>query len=96
MELIICLSSVQANSKVLHNLTYLLIIHPIAGALCLFAALFGLLGVCAASRFATVMMAIMAFCGFFLALFIFVIDMVLWNLVKTRVTDAGYHASLVC
>lgn len=55
----------------------------------------GLLGVICASRFATVMMAILSALAAFATLVIFVIDMVLWNIVRNRVRDAGGSASLV-
>lgn len=55
----------------------------------------GLIGVAAASRFATVMMAIFSALAAFASLVIFVIDMVLWNIVRNRVRDAGGSAYLV-
>lgn len=55
----------------------------------------GLMGVICASRFATIMMGLLSALGAFAALVIFVIDMVLWNLVRNRIRDAGYSATLV-
>ncbi|KAK4683678.1 hypothetical protein P7C73_g6553, partial [Tremellales sp. Uapishka_1] len=88
-------TNVVLNSQVLHNLTYTLIIHPIAGFFAFLSVLFGLLGIAAASRVCTIFMALTGAIAAFLALVIFVIDMVLWNIVKNRIVDAGYHATLV-
>lgn len=88
-------SNVSLNTSVLHNLTYTMILHPIAGALALFAMIFGLLGVCIASRTATVLMGVSAFLAAVVTLVVFVIDMVLWNILKNRIQAAGYQAMLV-
>lgn len=87
-------SNVNINSTVLHNLTFALIIHPIAGFFAFVAVVFGLVGLAAASRVATIFMAIFVFFAGFLALVVFVIDMVLWNVVKDRIIDAGNTATL--
>lgn len=79
----------------LHRLTYILILHPIGGAIALISFLFGLCGIAFASRACTIIMAATSFLAALTALFVFVIDMVLWNLVKQRLHDAGYEASLV-
>ena len=88
-------SNVNINTSGLRNLTYILILHPIAGGFALFAFIMGLIGVAAASRFSTIMMAVLSSFAALLTLIVFVIDMVLWNLVKNRLQDAGYQASLV-
>jgi len=88
-------SDANINPTGLHNLTYILIVHPIAGFVALLAFIFGVLGVAAASRFSTIMMSVMAFFAAVLTLIIFVIDMVLWNLVRKRVESAGGSATLV-
>jgi hypothetical protein len=88
-------SNANLNPTALHNLTYILILHPIAGFVALLAFVFGLLGVMAASRFCTIMMSIMAFFAAVLTLVVFVIDMVLWNLVMKRIETAGGNATLV-
>ncbi|BEI84252.1 hypothetical protein CcaverHIS002_0408560 [Cutaneotrichosporon cavernicola] len=87
-------SGVQMNQTLLHNLSKTLILHPIAGFLSFLAFVMGVIGVAAASRGATVMMAIFSFLGAMAGLVAFVIDMVLWNVLKNRVVEAGYHASL--
>ena len=79
----------------LHNLTYTMVLHPIAGFFAFVSLIMGVLGAAAASRTATIMMAFFAFLGFLVALVVFVIDMVLWNVLKNRIVAAGYHASLV-
>ncbi|KAL7424419.1 hypothetical protein Q5752_000102 [Cryptotrichosporon argae] len=87
-------SDVNINPTVLHNLTYTLILHPIAGGLGLLGFIFGLIGVAAASRAMTVLMALCTALGGFVGIVAFVIDMVLWSLLKNRISDAGYHATL--
>lgn len=82
------------DESALQGLVKALILHPIAGGVGFFAFLMGLLGVMCASRFATVMMAVLAAIAAFASLVIFVIDMVLWNLVKNRVSAAGGSATL--
>lgn len=87
-------SSVVLDSKVLHNLSCTLILHPITGGLAFIALLMGLIAVCAASRIATVMMGLAAVLGSIVGLLIFVIDMVLWNVLKNRLHNNNYEAKL--
>ncbi|WRT70041.1 uncharacterized protein IL334_007035 [Kwoniella shivajii] len=82
------------NSKVLHNLTYTLILHPIAAGIAFFALVFGIIAAAAASRIATIFMALLSAFGALVTLVIFVIDMVLWNIIKDRINDAGGSAKL--
>lgn len=87
--------SVSVNSpKVLHNLTYVLILHPIAGFFCFIGMIFGLIGFAAGSRALTILMALSNFIGGIIALVVFVIDMVLWNILRNRIRNAGYDAML--
>ncbi|KAL1410876.1 hypothetical protein Q8F55_001819 [Vanrija albida] len=88
------ITDVNLNSTVLHHLTYALILHPIAGALALIAFIFGLVGIAAASRVSTILMSLFAFLGAIVSLVVFVIDMVLWNVLRNRLRDADYSASL--
>jgi hypothetical protein len=88
-------SSLNVSSTALNRLTSALILHPIAGGLALFAFIFGIIGIAFASRFATVLMGLFATLGAFTALVIFVIDMVLWNIIKNNVSSAGGSATLV-
>ncbi|OWZ52006.1 hypothetical protein J007_02060 [Cryptococcus neoformans] len=87
-------TNVNINQTVLHNLTYAMILHPIAGFLALLALVFGLLGACAASRVATIFMALCSALGLIVTLVVFVIDMVLWNIVKNHARDGGVQATL--
>jgi hypothetical protein len=89
------LPSVNLNTTVLHNLTYALILHPIAAGVAFIAFLFGLIGVLAASRIATIFMGLFALIGSLVALVVFVIDMVLWNVLKNRLVEHDYDANLV-
>ena len=87
-------NSFNSGPKVLHNLTYVLILHPIAGFFALVALVLGLLGICAASRFLTVLMALVSGFAALITAVVFVIDMVLFNVLKNHIKDAGYNASL--
>lgn len=87
-------TNANINPTGLHNLTYILILHPIAGFFGLLALIMGIIGVVGASRFSTILMSIFSFIAAVLTLIVFVIDMVLWNLVKKRINDAGYSAVL--
>jgi len=82
------------NEVALQRLTNALILHPIAGGVALLALVFGFIGVCAASRVSTILMAFFAAIAALASLVIFVIDMVLWILVRNRVRDAGGAAEL--
>lgn len=84
-----------SNEVALQRLTNALIIHPIAGGVALLAFIFGLIGIFAASRIATILMALFSAIAAVAALVIFVIDMVLWILVRNRVRDSGNVAELV-
>ncbi|TXT13557.1 hypothetical protein VHUM_00924 [Vanrija humicola] len=86
--------NVNLNQTVLHKLTYTLILHPIAGALALLALLFGFLGLALASRILTILMSVFAFLGAIVGLVVFVIDMVIWNVLKNRLHDNDISASL--
>jgi Zn-dependent protease with chaperone function len=87
--------NLNINPTGLHNLTYILVLHPIAGFFGLLALIFGIIGVAGASRAATIIMSVLAFFAALLTLVAFVIDMVLWNLVKKRIQDGGFSATLV-
>lgn len=87
--------SFSLNDNTLYRLTESLILHPIAAGLGFFAVVFGLLGILAASRLLTIIMAIFSFLGAVTTLVIFVIDMVIWNVLKNRIRGAGFTAQLV-
>jgi hypothetical protein len=61
----------------------------------LLAFIFGVIGIAAASRVSTIIMAVMSFFAAVVTLVAFVIDMVLWNILRNRIRDAGYSATLV-
>ncbi|WVO14976.1 hypothetical protein L204_102618 [Cryptococcus depauperatus] len=86
--------NVNINDKGFHSLTKALILHPIAGLLALIALLFGLMGVGCASRGATIMMALTSAVAFLVTLVVFVIDIVMWVIIRHRVRNAGYDAHL--
>jgi len=79
------------NSVVVHNLTYALILHPIAAGFALVAVLFGLCGA-ASHRVGTIFMAIAASLAAIATLVVWVIDMVLFGITRNRLRDQGYPA----
>jgi len=79
---------------VLRNLSYGLILHPIGAALGFIAVVFGIIGIAAASRFATIMMSMAAALGALVTLVVFVFDMVIFNILRNRIRDAGGDAML--
>lgn len=76
-------------------MSYGLILHPIGAGLGFLAVVFGLIGIAAASRFATIMMSMAAALGALVTLVVFVFDMVIFNILRNRVRDAGGDAMLV-
>jgi len=89
------ISMVNNLPAVLHRLTYGFILHPIGAALGFIAVVFGIIGIAAASRFATIMMSMAAALGALVTLVVFVFDMVVFNLIRNRVRSAGGDAMLV-
>jgi uncharacterized membrane protein YagU involved in acid resistance len=89
------ISMVNNLPAVLHRLTYGFILHPIGAALGFIAVVFGIIGIAAASRFATIMMSMAAALGALVTLVVFVFDMVVLNLIRNRVRSAGGDAMLV-
>lgn len=86
--------SYTEGSTVLYNFTKVMVLHPIAGGLALLAVLFGLLGVCLASRACTIFMSLTAFLAMITTAVAFAIDMALWVIIRNRVRDRGYDAEL--
>jgi len=76
------------NTDVLHNLTYVLILYPIAAGLSGIAVLFG---ICGASyhRAGTVFMSLVAALAMLITLVAWVISMVLFGVAHDRFSDAG-------
>jgi hypothetical protein len=79
------------NTTFIHNLTKTLILHPIAAALSGFAVLFG---ICGASyhRTGTVFMALCAFIATVVTFVTWIIDMVLFGIVRDRFRDQSVPA----
>lgn len=82
------------GSSVLQNFTKVMILHPIAGALALFAVLWGLAGVALASRTCTILMSLTAFLALLASLVAFAIDLALWIIIRNRIRDRGFEAEL--
>lgn len=93
--MVLMISMVNNIPGVLHRLSYGLILHPIGAALGFIAVVFGLIGIAAASRFATIMMSMAAALGALVTLVVFVFDMVIFNIIRNRVRSAGGDAMLV-
>ena len=93
--MVLIFSMVNNLPAVLHRLTYGFILHPIGAALGFIAVVFGIIGIAAASRFATIMMSMAAALGALVTLVVFVFDMVVFNLIRNRVRSAGGDAMLV-
>jgi len=81
----------QLNNKVIHNLTAVLILHPIAAALSGLAVLFGLCGA-AYSRMGTIFMTLTTTLAALVTLIAWIIDMVLWGIARNRFRDVGASA----
>jgi len=80
------------NVDVIHNLTFALILHPIAAGLCAVAVLFGICGA-AYSRLGTILMTLAAAFAGIVTLVAFVIDMILWSIARSRIRDTGAASS---
>lgn len=93
--MVLIFSMVNNLPAVLHRLTYGFILHPIGAALGFIAVVFGIIGIAAASRFATIMMSMAAALGALVTLVVFVFDMVVFNIIRNRVRGAGGDAMLV-
>jgi len=78
----------RLNSTTIHNLTKLLILHPIAAVLAGIATLLGLCG----SRLDSFFMALFAALAFVVTAFIWIIDMVLWGIARSRIRGEGGSA----
>jgi hypothetical protein len=81
----------RINSDTLHNLTFALVLHPVAAGLAGLAFFFGL---CGASyhRVGTVMMSLLSGLAAIITLVVWVIDMVLFGVVRHRYRDQGVPA----
>jgi len=82
----------RLNSRTLHNLTKVLILHPIAAGLAGIAFLFGLCGFSARTRFGAVFMALTAGLAALTTFVVWVIDMVLFGIARSRYRGDGQVA----
>jgi len=73
------------NSSVLKNLTYILVLHPVAAALSFVAVVFGACGAFSYSRLGTIMMTLVSSLALFVTVIAFSIDMILWNIVRNQI-----------
>ncbi|EIW83012.1 pali-domain-containing protein [Coniophora puteana RWD-64-598 SS2] len=82
----------DVNTDILHNLTYVLILYPIAAGLSGIAVLFGL---CGASyhRVGTVFMTLVAALAMLATLIAWAISMALFGVARNRFQDAGISAT---
>lgn len=76
------------GTKALHDMTDVLILHPIAAAFALIACIFGLCGA-GFSRIGTILMSLSAALATLITLVIWVVDMALWGIVRNRIRDHG-------
>ncbi|KAL7416027.1 pali-domain-containing protein [Mrakia frigida] len=83
------IDSERLSSVFIKNLTYVLILHPIAAGLAGLAMIFGLLGVFSTSRAATILMTIASFLALLITLTAWVVDMVLWGIARNRIRNIG-------
>jgi len=86
------LSVGQLNTATIRNLTYALILNPIAAGLSGVAVLFGICGA-ANSRVGTIFMTLASALACLATLIAFIIDMVLFGIARTRIRDAAPSGS---
>jgi len=81
----------RLSSMIIRNLTYTLILHPIAAGLSGLAVIFGLCGA-TYHRSGTVFMSLVSGLAFMCTLIAWVIDMVLWGIARNVLRDNGVNA----
>ncbi|KAK1217498.1 hypothetical protein PQX77_019849 [Marasmius sp. AFHP31] len=79
------------NSRAMHNLTFALILHPIAAGLAGLAVLFGICGA-GYHRAGTVLMTLLSGLATIITLIVWVLDMVLFGITRNRFRDNGIPA----
>jgi len=79
------------TTTIIHNLTIALVIHPIAAGLSGLAFLFGLCGA-SYQRVGTIVMSLFSGLAAVLTLVVWIIDMVLFGIVRSRYRDSGVTA----
>ncbi|KAL0578418.1 hypothetical protein V5O48_003568 [Marasmius crinis-equi] len=80
--------STRLNTRIIHNLTAALVLHPIAAGLAGLSVLFGLCGA-AYHRAGTVIMTLLSGLAAIITLVVWVIDMVLFGITRNRFRDQG-------
>ncbi|KZS87470.1 pali-domain-containing protein, partial [Sistotremastrum niveocremeum HHB9708] len=85
-------NSTKLNSSIIHNLTFVLILHPIGAGLAGLAVLFGLCGE-GYHRSGTILMSLTAGLATIVVLIAWVIDMVLWGIARDRIRSDGPSGS---
>ncbi|KAL0061088.1 hypothetical protein AAF712_012082 [Marasmius tenuissimus] len=75
----------------MHNLTFALILHPIAAGLAGLAVLFGICGA-GYHRAGTVLMTLLSGLATIITLIVWVLDMVLFGITRNRFRDNGIPA----
>jgi hypothetical protein len=81
----------RINTAIIRNLTNGLILHPIAAGLAGLAFLFGLCGA-SYQRVGTIVMSLFSGLAAVLTLVVWIIDMVLFGIVRSRYRDGGVTA----
>ncbi|KAG7086731.1 hypothetical protein E1B28_002664 [Marasmius oreades] len=81
----------KLNTAIIHNLTMVLILHPIAAGLAGLAVLFGLCGA-GYHRAGTVIMTLLSGLAALVTLVVWVIDMVLFGIARSRFREQGIPA----
>ncbi|KAH9948562.1 hypothetical protein B0H21DRAFT_727828 [Amylocystis lapponica] len=79
------------NDKLFHNLTYVLVLIPVAAGLSGLAVLFGLCGV-GYHRSGTVIMTLLSSLAFLVTLVVWVIEMSLFGIARHHVRERGGYA----
>jgi len=84
-------NSSRINTTIINNLTKVLILHPIAAGLAGLAFLFGVCGA-AYHRVGTILMTLLSGLAALITLVIFIIDMVLFGIVRHKYRDENIPA----
>jgi len=81
----------RLNTEIIHNLTFVLVLYPIAAGLSGLAVLFGLCGA-AYSRMGTIFMTLTTTLATLVTLVVWVISMALWGTARSRFRNEGLPA----
>jgi len=81
----------RINTTVIHNLTFALILHPIAAGLSGLAVIFGLCGA-SYNRIGTILMSLFSGLAAVITLVVWILDMALFGIVRNRYRDIGVAA----